>query len=260
VPSQAGVIRSRAAKLAAGTILLAIKKTRDDMNETVDEAIDSAVGAVARQREEGGSHERAAALAALLLVGARLARSLDRAIVVARRSARDAGAKRLAAELGAIGIALSARELATYDHREDEARATLASQTLSAAWQATAVYTVLSALRRDTDVARGLRRTKAALASRIELTAATESAQAFNAERREGLRFATERDEALELAVAKLGRRWDAMLDACDDCSAHDGDVTGVNDDFGGDEPGEFHVNCRCSWTLVTMDEERASA
>lgn len=247
--------RPRAARLAAGTLLLAVKKTKADINEAVEEAGDSAVGAADRK-----GNRKAEILAALLLIGTRLNRNIQRAVLDGRRNARDIGAKRLALELAGLGIVLSAQELATYEHQEDEARAAVAGQALAAAWQAAAMYAALSALRTDEGLAKGLRRAKFVLRGRVDRTAATESAQAFNAERREGLREAASQDQAIETALEHLGRRWDAMLDACPDCADHDGDVTGIDDDFNGDEPGEMHPNCRCVWTLVEVAEAKLVA
>lgn len=92
----------------------------------------------------------------------------------------------------------------------------------------------------------------AALATdaRVATIAATETAQAFNAERQVAARqLAT--DEGV-----RLWQVWDAVLDkrTCSRCSALHGSAVPVGESFHAGQPGALHPRCRCIATVTTLD------
>ena len=119
--------RTKHARLAAGTLLLATKHTRTKIGTAINDAVDSSVGVVASHKKN--THfRRNSILAAVILIGTRLDSSLKNAIVDGRRNARELAAKRMAAELNDYDIDVDASDLETDDYQEDEARATAAAQ------------------------------------------------------------------------------------------------------------------------------------
>jgi hypothetical protein len=79
----------------------------------------------------------------------------------------------------------------------------------------------------------------------IRRIAATESSEAFNSGRTQWGRE--------NLDSRRLGRQWDAMLDACPVCRRQDGIIVGLHEPFPLGEPGTVHPFCRCDWTLVEL-------
>jgi hypothetical protein len=92
--------------------------------------------------------------------------------------------------------------------------------------------------------------------ARVDLTARTEVADAYNTEHLEALRDAARADAsfAKRLKSAKLVRVWSSVLESttCEECAEHDGDETDLDDDFDGDEPGEMHPGCLCTAFIAT--------
>jgi hypothetical protein len=248
--------QNKQARIAAGTLLNATKHTRTKIGTAIDDAVTSSVGTVSTHQK--GSHfRRNAVLASLILIGTRLDASLRNAIVDGRRNAREMAAQRMAAELNELDIDIDASDLETDDYQEDEARATAAAQSLAAAWQSMAIFLTLRALRNDEDVAEKLARTQMAMRGRADRTAITESADAFESERVDGIEGAMENDPEFAAAIegGNIGKRWDCMLEACPNCIWHDGEVVAIGEDFeDGDEPGRVHIRCQCVSTYVSMD------
>ena len=126
-----------------------------------------------------------------------------------------------------------------------------------------AVYAIIRGLRNDEDVETKLARMRAAMNGRAERTSITESADAYQSERLDGLEAAMENDPefAAAIAGANLGRRWDCMLEACHLCIPHDGEIVGIGEDFdGGDEPGKVHIRCQCVEVIVSLADEAEAA
>jgi hypothetical protein len=111
--------------------------------------------------------------------------------------------------------------------------ATLAHK-FSDAWRRRVMRAVIDGAGSPADAA------NAALRSRLETIAITESARGFNAKRQE----IAERYTPASGRV--LIKRWDAALDACEVCALMDGLVTLASDRFPGGEPGTVHPRCRC--------------
>lgn len=250
-------VRNKHARASAGSILLASKNMKAKISEAVDDATNGAI-AEAVKTKDNDRYKKNAVLAAIVLLGQRLARNIQVAVVNGRQEARAFGAVRMAQELTSAGITVSAIDIASHQWSEDESRGNTAGSVLSSAWLSAATFATLRAFREDEDLAKKLGRTKLMMASRAERTADTEVSTAFNSEQSEGLKAAMAADEELaaKIVEAKLGRRWDCLINACGDCSSLDGTIVGIDEDFpGGAEPGWNHVRCRCSSSIVSMAE-----
>jgi hypothetical protein len=89
------------------------------------------------------------------------------------------------------------------------------------------------------------------LFANIARTAATETAQSYDAGHREGMP-----EEVLDESIA-LFDRWEAMLDACPRCARLDGDITPVGEPFpSGEEPSLVHPRCRCERTTIALPKD----
>lgn len=187
-------------------------------------------------------HDRLAVLAVALLLArsrrasqaedlALLQRELADSVVAIRAAARTAGTDLLAEQVDELGIALNRRHSTIVQFAADHAKAREAAARIAERFaQAEAELG---------DSAEAFAATK----PRIIRAAVTETATAFNDSRAEALRGF----ESLGI----LMREWVVDGNPCPDCEAHDGETTGINDSFGGDEPGSMHPNCRCVWIPV---------
>lgn len=83
-----------------------------------------------------------------------------------------------------------------------------------------------------------------ALSPGLERIAVTESSQAFSAGRQ-------------IVTATQLMKIWNAELDkrTCFVCSNSEGTIVGLTENFSSGEPGAVHPFCRCTWTLLTMQE-----
>lgn len=241
--------------MTARALILAERQTLQGTKAAVDEGVDQAVAAVSRHP----SANKAALLAAVVVAAQAMRRKSHSALVEGRQHARRKGAKRLAVELAALGLWLVPHAQAASIRRvsEDDLRSSAAADSLAGAWQAAAFAAVSTAILREADVARAVEATRADMKYRVIRTAATETSQAFNEERRELVRESLADDSSLATAARGGGgffRVWDAMLDqrTCARCSGHDGETVGPGEPFsGGDEPGEVHPICRCIVTYI---------
>lgn len=88
------------------------------------------------------------------------------------------------------------------------------------------------------------------LTNRVELAAATESANAFNDGRAKYIRVATD---------VELLKVWDATLDkrTCPTCSSADGTIVFARERFPLGEPGSVHPRCRCTWQVLGSSERK---
>lgn len=89
---------------------------------------------------------------------------------------------------------------------------------------------------------------RVALTPKLELVAATESAEAYNAERAAIAAGAG--------SVTSILKVWDAELDrrTCSVCSGLDGTIIGLGEAFPLEQP--VHPRCRCTFTLLRSDEQ----
>lgn len=240
--------RTKNERVSAGLLLLHGRKTTRALRADVDDAV--AVAAAHAPTGPDRHRTMVAVMGATGLLAAKAALSIARG----RRLVREAANARVLHELRGLGVEVERLPRAAERYWEDELAAQAAAQSLANQWQGMATTAALTASRRDRSVAAALTRTKPAMASRAERTAQTEVARAYNDERREALREAAHRDPKVADVASRLMRQWSCLVDACDQCADHDGELTGLHESFkGGDEPGYAHPRCRCSDEIVLV-------
>jgi hypothetical protein len=179
------------------------------------------------------------ALATIRRTAPGLQRALEGALTEARGYARTAGRDLLASAFAVASPApLSGRD------EHDAAAAHSASSSWSAAWASAATALVLS----EDDPARAPETAARARAPGLGRIAATETASAFNDERRRAF------DDLAKSSLApELFRVWSAVLDrkTCAFCFGKDGQVRALHESFGASPP--VHPNCRCIIELVRV-------
>jgi hypothetical protein len=265
--------RSKLVRLSAGTLLNAQALTTEKLQDAIAQGSGEAIAELGR-RKRSEDVRKAAVLAALLLLSKRMSDRARDAIVDGRQHARREGARRLLAELTAVGVVLGATAIGSQSarheilngaqrrHEEDDAHAMVAADALAGAWRSAAFHAVTKAVRTGESIAETLAGMDGRMKPRIVRTATTETSQAYSAERRAALSDAIEHDKEFAASVRgdRLMREWVAMLDACEHCWPHDGERVDVGDSFGGgDEPGEMHPHCHCFDVLVTDAGEAAA-
>jgi hypothetical protein len=237
-------------RLAAGALLLAEQETERKIHEAAKQRIATASLEAKRDRQ------RTALLLLLLSTGKSMAGSLVPAIVAGRQSARQAGIRRLNAELRTAGVdaihtvrpMLAARALAR--SQIDQVRAQLAAESLATQWRGLATRLVY----RDEGLAKTLEQMRPAIAR----VATSEAAEAYNDEHHAALQDAVRYGV---LDAEDLVREWSAEIDSCEHCWPLDGVQVGINDEFpGGEEPGSVHPRCRCTEILVSADQAQRRA
>ena len=242
---------SRQARLAAGMLLLRERAARADIDQSARAATAQVGDDIGRRRSQG----RAAALAAIVVAARALAPRIQADIARNRQAARAAASTRLGAELGAAGVALAAMG-PTHAARahEDDALAESAAASLAAQWRTILMASVLRAARKDEDAATALRKAAPAMDCRVERTAATEIAYAYNDEHARALEEAQQREPGL-FAGIQIVRVWSAVLDrrTCIECADRDGRVVE------GDDP-PLHPLCRCVSVAMTFSEAQSLA
>ncbi len=199
-----------------------------------------AVDATVRRRRRGPRH---------LVVGA-VARDLEThlAAVLAgiRETARDAGHLTLAREVTAIreaGADLRGDLQPAGMSQADRDRAAQVAGSFAAAWLASSTARLASP-ETAADALRGGARDQR---FRVEMVAATETSQAFNAERENETTEYVQRQSS-DLAPLLL-KTWDATLDraTCSTCKGLDGTIVPWGFSFPGFAvPGDIHPRCRC--------------
>jgi hypothetical protein len=172
-----------------------------------------------------------------------VAASVARGIAVARATARDAGIARLEEEAASVGAELSGARAASAAVAAEVQRARVLGNSYAERWLRKA-----EGERAATAAAAASAATQGS-ATRI---AVTESAGAFN----EGREEASHEIQAPRSASSLL-KVWDATLDrrTCPVCRNADGDIVGVNEHFPAGTPGSVHPFCRCTWQLLTAEE-----
>jgi len=183
--------------------------------------------------------EQRIAMASVRRATPRIQRALEDALVQARSGARAAGRDSLGGAL-AIGDAhpLSGRD------EHDVVAAHSAAAAWSAAWATAATALVLT----DEDPSRAPVAAARARVPSLERIAATETAGAFNDERRRAYSDLTKSSFASEFFKV-----WNAVLDrrTCAFCFGKDGQVRAMHESFGDTPP--VHPNCRCIVELVRV-------
>ena len=206
---------------------------------------------------------RDAAAAIVQQTGQRLASSLASRVEIVRREGRRAGTGRLIEEwrlvCRAIEQALGPQTLSDMVvspdlDAEDRARAAAAGQAYVATWTIAALAAV-SLNDATRSVGQRLSEATTALDYRVVRIGTTESAQAFNDARDEGMGWVAERygDERWFPAVLK---RWDATLDAkvCPVCRDMNGSLALWGMPFkDGMRPGYVHPSDRCTPGIVFL-------
>ncbi len=179
------------------------------------------------------------ALAVVRRTAGRMQGALERAITEVRRAARVASRR-------TVEDAFAAGALSPLDGREehDAAAAHGAAASLASAWNRSASAMALG----DEPADDALRMAGRVLDRRLERTAATETASAFNDERRRAYR-----DIARSPLADEVVRVWSAVLDrkTCAFCFDKDGQVRGIHESFGAVPP--VHPNCRCIIEIVRI-------
>jgi hypothetical protein len=179
------------------------------------------------------------ALSAVRRTAARMQGALDRAVADVRRAARGAARRTIEHELAAgLVTPLDGRE------EHDLAAAHSAAASLSSAWSRSASAMALG----DEPADDALRLAGRSLTRRLERTAATETASAFNDERRR-----VYRDIARSTLANEYVKVWSAVLDrkTCALCFGKDGQVRELHESFGAWPP--VHPNCRCVIEVVRI-------
>ena len=179
------------------------------------------------------------------LIAHKLRRSLAVSIAEARTYSRDAGIRRLQAEIVSADLKAVAEFSATSAETharaaQDLIRGRSAADGYASRWEAKAVGDTTEAATAAAN---------AGTAGSLKRIATTESADSFN-----GSRLKEARSAASAIDV-ELYRRWDARADSCPECSSLDGTVVALNDNFPYGEPGSIHPSCCCSFELLTAQE-----
>lgn len=236
----------RVARVSAGSVILAARRTQGAMASAVGVGIDTA-------KADIGRHPRwrtVEVLAALALGAHVMLSGLRDAIAEGRLSARRVSRRRLGVELAAAGaLAGGTNVIDRYSQApEDPMRAEMAAGSLVASWRGMAYAEAVRANRAERSVTAAVDRTRSLLAPSVERTAKTEIASAYNDEHRAAL--LDMREDLVEVVM----RRWDSANDkrTCQRCHDHDGEEVGIGEDFaGGDLPGDMHPNCLCVEVIV---------
>jgi hypothetical protein len=185
---------------------------------------------------------------ALLSEGRSMVPRLADAISVGRAEARRAARKALRAELVAAGVALEVAGDEGRADAHDAATAAIVAESLVTQWRG-----IASSLRdEDGDVPE--KKLARAFEPRLDRVARSETAEAYGDEHRASVaRLARRYPEE----TATLGKRWSALLDACERCWPHDGETVALDEEFsGGAVPGSVHPRCQCTEVLVERIED----
>jgi hypothetical protein len=206
------------------------------LRATVGPLVEQAAAAVGH----APAHDRErVALAVVRRTAGRMQGALERALAEVRRGARAAARRTVEDEFAAGAVTpLDGRE------EHDAAAAHAAAASLSAAWSRAASAMTLA----DEPADDALRLAGRTLARRLERTAATETASAFNDERRR-----VYRDIARSPLADETVKVWSAVLDrkTCPFCFGKDGQVRALHESFGAVPP--VHPNCRCIVEIVRI-------
>ncbi len=176
--------------------------------------------------------------------------AIGNGLLKSRKSAREAGRKRLLEELGREILSGHDRvffsPLTIAEAELDELAAFVAASSLSAAWGQAA----LTAIAADRSPLRAVD----AIVPNVERTVATEVARAFNDERERLLvdmaEFLGGGDRSGKPDLPRPGafKVWSAVLDSktCSRCFAVDGEIVELHKQFSVGSPPPLHPRCRC--------------
>ena len=186
--------------------------------------------------------DRRHAMASVRRTSPLLERSVERAIVAGRADTRATARRDLATELPAAEpSALSGRE------EDDAASAHTAAASYASAWGAAAMAAVVT-WSEEPERSLAAHVAEAEQDHRLRRIASTESASAFNDERRR--HYEALEDTPLAPGMFKV---WSAVLDrkTCPYCFGRDGQVRALHESFGETPPS--HPHCRCVIELVRV-------
>jgi hypothetical protein len=186
-----------------------------------------------------GNDQQRMALATIRRTTPRIQRALGEALTASRAEARS----RARDSLGRLPTGGDHPLSGRVEH--DDVAAHAAASSWSAAWATAATALVLT----DEDPSRASVAAARARAGSLERIAATETASAFNDERRR-----IYGDLAKSPLAPELFKVWSAVLDrrTCAFCFGKDGQVRALHESFGGETP-PVHPNCRCVIDLVRV-------
>lgn len=233
--------RTKREREAAGALLV----VRDDVLARLKRATQSVVS-----QEDGERRvKRAALLALLLMTGRKLGSELSDVLSTGRKRARLAARGRLAKELKATTG--QGRTFGTRGDAVDAAAGAIAGESLAVQWRGIVIGQAY-ALAEDAGISLAtVGQSRKLFLPRLERSASTEVARAYNEEHRAALREVARQDPEL---CARLQREWCAMVDSCERCWPHDGERVDIDEHFaGGDEPGSMHPRCMCIATVVAI-------
>jgi hypothetical protein len=250
---------------SAAAIDLAIRRAAKKVQRAIDDGIQHASADVGNS---GNHRSKAAALLLLLSASRVMSARVQQEVRAARQQARELSSERLGIELGAASslpaIAIAAAAIASHglvsshaSFEDDDARASLAGDTLAMAWRGLATYAVIRAFNTSKPAARALDATRAPMTSRGERTAISELSDAYTDERDRSVSDAMKADAAFADAVSRsqLAKQWDCTGERqpCPKCWAHQGERAPFDEDFSnGDVPGQMHPSCKCIWVATT--------
>lgn len=246
-------------RISVGTLLLQQRAADTAIRARFTAEISKAADEADQRRKD----ERGAIILAMLLSWSkRMTDAAAKAIADGRQAAREAARKRLAIELKAAGIMLTAHEWQVRSRQdEDDGYAAHAGDSLAGQWRTLAIAAVLGAARKEKTTGQAIRSTARPMRLRIARTAQTEVARAYSDEHSDALVDIVEYDRAFrdgalaERLETQTARQWSAMADACPMCLPLDDVIVGIGEAFpGGFEPGYVHPHCRCIEVAVERE------
>jgi hypothetical protein len=240
---------------AAAALLLLVNRAKKKASAAAGESLDEAVAEATRQSSKSRLR-KASVFGGILFASQTMSEKLAVAVQQGRLLARQGARRRLARELASLGIDAPESILGAVLVAEDLIRSKTAADAVVASWRASATVMAARAIRKEESVPGAVEETRQRLEKQAGLAARNEAADAYADERAETLRRAANDDPkfADEMASRRVVRVWVSALEerTCTPCARHHGDVTGLDDDFDGDEPGDMHAHCLCTWYLST--------
>lgn len=186
-------------------------------------------------------------------IGHQIEKQVATGITQSRILSRTAGISRVTEELEPLGIDLAPVRSLQHEVRGDIDRAHRYANNYARQWVKKA---------EGDSVAQAAKVANASTSGSLTRTAVTESSQAFGSGRAKALEglpiYEGRPDDGGGHVAHSLLKVWDATLDklTCAICSAADGTIVGIRERFPHGEPGAVHPWCRCTWTVLTFDEQ----
>lgn len=207
------------------------------------EAGSQTLGLLLSRRNEAVSSGIKSGLSLQSLTG-RVEKSVTSAVAQGRVLSRSIGIRGFARELSAIGIELGdTSEIARREMPRDLVRSRTFGKNYAEQWFKRA---------EGETVAKAARSASAHTLGSAQRIGITESSEAFNSGRSKATDAVPQ--QTYRNSLLKV---WDATLDknGCPVCSAADGTIVGIKEQFPAGEPGSVHPYCRCNWQVLTFQE-----